>query len=342
MSCQEGEGRGTVPGRAWNSAKSRDLSSADGARALAVVHHRHEEWVDALREAEPRLSIRGWSPREVPDDAWLARAEGLFVWRIPPGLLGKMPRLAWIQCSGAGVDHLLADPSIPAGLPITRADGQFGLWMARYTLAHLLQGAQRVEECQRAQSERSWRPGLAPEDLTGQLALVFGFGRIGRQIGRALREIGLTVHGFVRTPREDAEFPLHDSGEVADWVGRARILVLCAPLTPETRGVVGADLLSRANARLLLVNVARGGLVDTAALLSALDSGLLERAVLDVFAEEPLPTESPLWSHPRVVVTPHHSGPSTTKALIPDVAENLRRFAEGERIVDAVDRSRGY
>ena len=311
-------------------------------RLLAVVHHRYEEWVAALREAEPRLEIRGWHPRAPLDDSWLARAEGLFVWKVPEGLIARMPRLTWIQSSGAGVDHLLSEPSIPAGLPITRADGQFGLWMARYTLAHLLAATQRLDECREAQRQRRWAPGLLPEDLTGQVALVLGFGRIGRQIGRALREIGLDVQGFVRTPRPDAEFPLHGTPELEAWLPRARVLVLCAPLTPETRGLVDATLLAAGHPRLVLVNVARGALVVTADLLEALDAGRLERAVLDVFAEEPLPPDSPLWSHPKVVVTPHHSGPSTPRAMVPDVLENLRRFAEGRPVVDPVDRTRGY
>jgi glyoxylate/hydroxypyruvate reductase A len=311
-------------------------------RPLAVVHHRHEEWVTALREAEPRLEIRGFHPRAPLDDPWLSRAEGLFVWKVPDGLIERMPRLAWVQSAGAGVDHLLADPSIPAGLPITRSDGQFGLWMARYTLGHVLAATQRLDECREAQRERRWDPGLLPEDLTGQVALVLGFGRIGRQIGRALREIGLDVRGFVRTPRPDAEFPLGAGRDLGAWLPRARVLVLAAPLTPETRGLVNATLLAACPPRLVLVNVARGALVVTADLLEALDAGRLERAVLDVFAEEPLPPDSPLWSHPRVVVTPHHSGPSTPRAMVPDVLENLRRFAEGRPVVDAVDRTRGY
>ena len=311
-------------------------------RRLAVVHHRHEEWVSALREAETRLDIRGFHPRDPLDDAWLASAEGLFVWKIPEGLIARMPLLVWIQSAGAGVDHLLADPSIPARLPVTRADGQFGLWMARYTLGHLLAPTQRLDECREAQAERRWAPKLLPEDLTGQVALVLGFGRIGRQIGRALREIGLDVQGFVRSPRSDAEFPLHGIHDLEAWLPRARVLVLCAPLTPETRGLVDANLLGAGHPRLVLVNVARGDLVVTADLLEALDAGRLERAVLDVFAEEPLPTGSPLWSHPKVVVTPHHSGPSTPRAMVPDVLENLRRFAEGRPVVDPVDRTRGY
>lgn len=311
-------------------------------RSLAVVHHRHEEWVIAIREAEPRLDVRGFPPRDPLDDAFLARAEGLFVWKVPAGLVARMPRLSWVQSAGAGVDHLLADPSIPPGVPITRADGQFGLWMARYTIGHLLAATQRLDACREAQRERRWDSRLLPEDLTGQVALVLGFGRIGRPIGRALRGIGLEVHGFVRTPRPDDEFPLHGVAELGAWLGRARVLVLCAPLTPGTQGLVNGALLASGHPRLVLVNVARGALVDTADLLVALDAGRLERAVLDVFAEEPLPPGSPLWSHPKAVVTPHHSGPSTPRAMVPDILPNLRRFAEGRPVVEAVDRSRGY
>ena len=311
-------------------------------RKLAVIHHRHQDWVPALREAEPRLEIRGWHPREEPDAAWLAEAEGLFAWQIPAGLMERMPRLLWIQNSGAGVDHLMANPDIPSGIPITRADGQFGLWMARYVVAHLLQETQRFEVCAQAQAEGRWDPRLLPEDLTGRQALVVGFGRIGRQIGRALRELGLDVHGFVRSAREDDEFPLHGAGELAQWLPTARVLVLCAPLTESTRGLVDAGLLAHGHAGLTLVNVGRGEQVVVPDLLAALDAGRLGRAVLDVFPTEPLPPASPLWRHPGVTVTPHHSGPSTPKAMIPDLLPNLRRFAEGLPIEGAVDRGRGY
>jgi len=310
-------------------------------RKLAVIHHRFQDYLPALREAEPRLEYRGWHPRDVGDDPWLAEAEGLFVWQLPPGLLARMPRLAWVQNSGAGMDHLVG-AGIPARIPITRADGQFGYWMARYTVAHLLSEAQRLDECRDAQGAQRWAPKLIPEDLTGKRALVYGFGRIGRQIGRALRELGLEVHGFVRTVRDDREFALHAGPDLGRWLGAARILVLCAPLTEETRDLVDAGLLAQGNPELTLVNVGRGELVRVPDLLDALEHGRLGRAVLDVFPREPLPGDSPLWGHPRVVVTPHHSGPSTARAIIPDIIENLRRFAEGRAILDPVDRERGY
>ena len=313
-------------------------------RSLAVVHHRHAEWVAALVAAEPRLDVRGWHPKapSLLVDPWIAEAEALFVWRVPQGLMDRMPRLTWIQNSGAGVDHLLGDGSIPRGVVLTRADGQFGLWMARYVAAHLLTETQRIDACRLAQRERRWEGALLPEELTGKVALVFGFGRIGRQIGRALRELGMEVHGFVRTPREDPEFPHHGTSSLAGLLSSARILVLCAPLTAETRGLVDARLLKNGHDGLTLVNVARGEQVVAEDLLAALDGGKLGRAVLDVFAAEPLPSDSPLWSHPSVVITPHHSGPSRPHAMLPDIVPNLRRFSEGKPIEGAVDRERGY
>jgi glyoxylate/hydroxypyruvate reductase len=313
-------------------------------RRLAVIHHHHQAWAEALREAEPRLDIRSWHPREAEsaDPDWLAGAEGLFTWRFPKGFLARMPRLIWIQNSGAGVDHLVGNPEIPPGIPITRADGLFGFWMARYAVGHLLLDAQRIEACREAQTAGTWSPSLLPEDLTGQVGVVVGFGRIGLQIGRALRELGLEVHGIASRARLEDGFHVHVPDALPGLLGRARVLVLCAPLTAATYHLVDGRLLAAGHGRLLLVNVGRGDLVDHDALLAALDAGRLGRAVLDVFPVEPLPTDSPLWRHPKVSVTPHHSGPSTPRALIPDILDNLRRFAEGRPIHGAVDRARGY
>ena len=183
---------------------------------------------------------------------------------------------------------------------------------------------------------------MYPEDLTGRTALVVGFGRIGRTIGRALRALGLDVHGVVREKREDSEFPLHGLASLPLLLPSARLLVLSAPLTAATRGLVDARLLAHGHGGLALVNVARGELAVEADLLAALDGGTLGRAVLDVFSAEPLPVASPLWTHPRVTVTPHHSGPSRPRSKVPDILPNLRPFAEGRPVEDLVDRTRGY
>ncbi|HXC15987.1 MAG TPA: D-2-hydroxyacid dehydrogenase [Holophagaceae bacterium] len=311
---------------------------------LAVVHHRHLDWVPALQAAEPRIEVRGWHPKELDtaDGVWLAEAEALFCWKLPKGLAARMPMLAWVQNSGAGVDHLVHHPELRSGIPITRADGAFGFWMARYTAAHLLMETQRVLECAEAQSAATWDSRLMPEDLTGKTALVVGFGRIGRQIGRALKELGMGAIGIVRVPRPDPEFELRGAADLPDLLPDARALILAAPLTEATRGMVDSRLLARGHAKLTLINVGRGELLAVEDLIAALDGGRLGRAVLDVFPEEPLPADSPLWRHPKVVVTPHHSGPSVPAHLIPDILPNLRRFAAGLPIEGAVDRTRGY
>ena len=176
-------------------------------RKLAVIHHRYAEWVPALKEAEPRLDIRGAHPREWESlDQPGSPRPRRFCWNLPEGLIARMPSLAWVQNSGAGVDHLVAHPELPVHIPISRADGHFGFWMARYVCGHLLSEAQRLDECADAQSQAHWNPKLIPEDIGGKSALVLGFGRIGRQIGRALRELGMDVTGVVREAREDAEF----------------------------------------------------------------------------------------------------------------------------------------
>lgn len=313
-------------------------------RRLAVIHHLPQLWVPALREAAPDLDVRGCHPRDLDafDGHWLAEAEALFCWRFPDGLAERMPRLAWIQNHGAGVDHLVRREDIPEAVAITRADGAFGFWMARYVLGHLLSEAQRLDAVASAQAEARWDPKLQAEDLTGKPALVVGFGRIGRCIGSALRGIGMDVQGVVRTPRSDPEFQLHGTDALPDLLPTARLLVLCAPLTPETRGMVDAQLLAWGHGDLTLINVGRGEQVVVSDLLAALDAGQLKRAVLDVFPQEPLPSGSPLWHHPKLVVTPHHSGPSTPAAVIADILPNLRRYATGHPIENAVDRARGY
>jgi glyoxylate/hydroxypyruvate reductase A len=276
------------------------------------------------------------------DSAWLAECEALFTWRFPNGFLAKMPNLKWIQNAGAGVDHLLCHPEIPKSVAITRADGRFGLWMARYVCGHLLYESQQIETCRLAQAERQWQGKLLPERLHDKLALIVGFGRIGRHIGYALRALGMAVHGFATQCRQDADFPIHAISHLIEFLPQARALVLCAPATASTKGMINAAILAYANPELTLINIGRGNLVVLPDMLDALDNGRLGRAVLDVFEAEPLKPEDPLWSHPRVTITPHHSGPTIPEDLLPDILENLRSYAEGRPIARAVDRGRGY
>jgi glyoxylate/hydroxypyruvate reductase A len=320
---------------------------------LAVVHYNAPDWVSAVRAAAPGLDVRGWRPKEAAgvagtDAEWLEGAGAMFTWRFPDGFLAGMPRLRWIQNAGAGIDHLLRHPEIPHGVAITRADGRFGLWIARYVCGHLLFEAQRIEACRQAQDVRKWEGRLLPERLHGKVALVVGFGRIGRQVGLALKTLGMDVHGFATREKPDPDFQVHPAGQLADYMPQARALVLCAPAVEGaegisgTKGLVGACLLARGNPGLTLINVARGSLVVAPDLLDALRDGRLGRAVLDVFPDEPLGQDDPLWASPNVTVTPHHAGPTAPEDLMPDILPNLLAYAEGRPVQGAVDRKRGY
>ena len=311
---------------------------------LAVIHHNASEWVSRLHAAAPKLDIRGWRPREAmaADSEWLSKAGALFTWRFPDGFLAKMPKLGWIQNAGAGIDHLANHPEIPEAVLITRADGRFGEWIARYVCGHLLYEALEIEACRRAQEAKLWHGKLLPERLHGKVALVVGFGRIGRQVGLALKTFGMLVHGFATRERFDPEFQIHAAPRLSEFLPTARVLVLCAPGTASTSGLVNARLLAAGHSGLTLINVGRGSQVVLPDMLAALDKGLLGRAVLDVFPSEPLKPDDPVWSHPRVVVTPHHSGPTTPEDLIPDILPNLQAYSEGRPIMNAVDRCKGY
>jgi glyoxylate/hydroxypyruvate reductase A len=269
-------------------------------------------------------------------------AEALFTWRFPNGFFARMPKLKWIQNAGAGVDHLLGHPELPKDVLVTRADGRFGLWMARYVCGHLLYEAQEIDACRRAQAAGQWLGKLLPERLHDKNALIVGFGRIGRQIGAALKALGMAVHGFATQDRQDPEFPIHAIGRLPEFVPQARALVICAPATEATKGLINANILEKGHTGLTLINIGRGSQVALPDMIDALDNGRLGRAVLDVFPTEPLQPDDPVWGHPRVAITPHHSGPTVPEDLIPDILPNLRAYAEGRPIMNAVDRERGY
>lgn len=311
-------------------------------RKLAVIHDDHYNWVSILKMAEKRIDIRGWRTNDCIDKSWISKAEGLFTWKIPVNIIKHMSSLKWIQVAGAGIDHIINDPHISNDIKITRADGQFGFWISRYVLGHLLYETQHILDCQIAQKNCSWHSNLIPEDLTGKIALIFGFGRIGRHIGRALAMLGMDVHGFVRSYREDHEFQLHNNQDLAAWLPLARVLVISAPLTKLTRDVINLKLLHHGNQRLMLINVGRGELVNIDDLLEAIRIKKIDKAILDVFPDEPLDSNSILWHHPSIIITPHHSGPSTYKAIVRNIMPNLRRFADDKPIKNIVDRNIGY
>jgi glyoxylate/hydroxypyruvate reductase A len=263
-------------------------------------------------------------------------------WTVPPEAARRARRLRWVQCIGAGVDRLVAVPELSDAVVITRIGRGFAAAMAEHVLGYLLTLTLEVPRALDQQRRRAWEPYSAPL-LRGRTAMVVGLGAIGGEIARLLRAAGLRVIGVNRggtpSPDTDETWPVRDLDRV---LPRAEIVVLCAPLTAETRHLLDARRLALLSRGAWLVNVGRGALVDEAALVAALRAGQVGRGALDVFAVEPLPSESPLWALPGVIVTPHVAGPDDATAICDVFAENYARFRAGQPLLYRVDRARGY
>jgi phosphoglycerate dehydrogenase-like enzyme len=251
------------------------------------------------------------------------------------GELVRHTRPAWVHSAAAGYDHPIYADIVRQGVLLTTSHGQ-ALNMAEYVLAGVLDHFQRGPERRAAQAALSWRR-FQYREIAGTQWLIIGFGAIGQAVGVRARAFGARVTGVRRDqtphPSADAIAPLN---AVSTLLPDADVVLLSIPLAPATRHLCNGDFLAAMKPGSVLVNIGRGGLVDEAALLRALESGAPAHAVLDVFQTEPLPAESPFWSHPRVSVTAHASPFGDGQEARNDALflENLRRFMAGETLLN--------
>jgi phosphoglycerate dehydrogenase-like enzyme len=256
------------------------------------------------------------------------------------GAVTHSPTLKWMQMSGAGTDDPVFGRLIDKGVTVTTSHVT-GPPIAEYVFRAVLDWFQRAGEWRSSASERRWQAHEFREVL-GTTWLVVGLGSIGVEVAVRARAFGAHVIGVRRAPRGDEPVDeLLDAGQLPMALPRADVVVLAVPATASTVGLVDETFLGRMKPGSVIVNVARGSLVDEGALLSALDRGLPEVALLDVAATEPPPDDSPLWTHPHVVLTPHSSGLGLHRH---DRAgaffiKNLRRYLEGEPLVNVAHKA---
>ena len=256
-------------------------------------------------------------------------------------LLGA-PSLRWVQLHSAGADRQVFVDLLARGKTITSASGANADVVAQTVICGLLALARHFPQMMDAQRASTWAPLIQtgmPRDIAGQLVVIVGWGPIGQQVAAVLRLLGMRV-AVVRSSAAPAGPDLETVAfeDIGQLLPRTDWLLLACPLTDRTRGLVSAEALARLPAGARLLNVARGEVVDEAALTEALRSGRLAGAYLDVFAHEPLPADSPLWTLPNVIATPHSAGHSDGHAA--RVAEifldNLGRFCDGRVMVNKV------
>lgn len=295
-------------------------------------------WAEVCRELIPGREIRDWSD---PGDR--EAVEYAFVWAPEPGALRRFPNLKCVFSIGAGVDHLLKDPDLPAGVPIVRmVEPELTRGMAEYVTLHVLRFHRRVPDLEQQQREHVWHELIVPTAPSRKVGFL-GFGVLAAAAAQALAALEFDIACWSRTPKEmDGVECFHGPDGLDPFLARTEILVCLLPLTPETEGILNRDLFAKLPRGAYLINAGRGGHQVEADVLEALDNGRLAGAALDVFRTEPLPADSPFWDHPKVTVTPHIASVTQQRSAVEQVAMNIRRIEAGEPPRNTVDRNLGY
>jgi len=296
-----------------------------------------QPWRQAFAKAFPQMPFEVW-----PDVADANAVRYALVWNPPTGLLKKLPNLRAILALGAGVDALLADPATPP-VPVVRlVDAGLAAQMAEYAVYAVLHFHRRMGDYRQLQQNHKWKP-LEPVSASEWTVGIMGMGVIGGMTARYLVTLGYRVRGWSRSGKvvEGVQGFAGDA-QLESFLSGSRVIINVLPLTAHTNGILNARAFAAMPRGSFVVNIGRGGHLVEADLLSALETGQIGGAMLDVFNEEPLPSSSALWAHPNVVVTPHVAGVTIAAEAEAQVIANVRRMERGEEAVGVVDRTKGY
>ena len=295
-------------------------------------------WCEMLGDLLPDWDI--YPMGEEPDPAKVTYA---VVWRPTTGSMKHYSNLKAIVSVGAGIDHVLADEELPSNVPIIRTVGEdLTQRMKEYIALHVLRHHRELPTLHEFQRGRKWEQVIVPP-APGRRVGVMGLGNLGATAARTLASLGFETVGWARSPK-DVEGVRTYAGdqEFSAFLENTEILVCLLPLTQHTRGILNADTFNRLKRGASVINAARGAHLVDADLLSALGAGQISHATLDVFHVEPLPTDHPFWSHPRVTVTPHVASLIDAPTGSKIIAANIQAFDEHGTVPDVADAVREY
>jgi phosphoglycerate dehydrogenase-like enzyme len=300
---------------------------------------------------------------DVPAQAF-AQAEVLYTFGALPEP-EQAPCLRWVQLNSAGANHVLNHPLFARDVTFTNNSGLHATIIGEYVLASMLAWSRHLPALLDLKHRREWPSDRTaccqPAELRGATVGIVGYGSIGREVGRLAHAFGMRVLAFKRnaeTRDEPGQFAFEGLGDhtgdlpdaffgppqLREMLAQCDYVVIAVPLTPDTHHLIGEAELRATKPTAYLVNIARGQVCDEPALVRALQQGWITGAGLDVFAQEPLPQDSPLWSLPNVILTPHISGfsPHYEQRALDIFTENLRRYVAGQPLLNVVNTSTGY
>jgi glyoxylate/hydroxypyruvate reductase A len=310
---------------------------------VAITAWEVQPWIDRFQALLPdRKVVALGEPFDRREVHYVA------AWKHPPGSLAGLPNLAAIFSLGAGVDHLINDERLPDAPIIRIIDTDLTKRMSEYVVMHCLMQLRQHRLYDQQQRESVWFDDRFQPAAGDVRVGVMGMGVLGQDAAHKLQVMGFDVAGWSRSSKDIPGLATFaGEAELPAFLARTDILVSLLPLTGETRGILNASLFARLarDGRIggpVLINAGRGGSQVESDIVAALDSGLLSAAVLDVFETEPLPVESPLWTHPHVTVTPHNASMSAPETVAAFVVAQIRALEEDRVPEGLVDRATGY
>jgi phosphoglycerate dehydrogenase-like enzyme len=321
---------------------------------LLVISHPDPEMLRELGKLQDSSEIFvSDNERELSD--WIPRAEVILYSGTPgkslnlPDLWQQAKAARWVHSLAAGVEHLLSSGLSASDVQLTNARGVFKRSLAEFAVLGILFHYKRVRRLIDNQRQHQWdriSVKFADEKVMG----IVGYGEIGRECALLAKGLGLKIHGLRRNPERSAHDPLLDRvfsmSDLNTMLRDIDVLLCAAPLTPQTRHMIGGAQFEAMKPTAIVINVGRGAVIDQAALISALQSNRIAGASLDVFEEEPLPTDSPLWDMKNVLISPHSTDetedPSPLELGMRLFMENFQRYREGQPLLNVVDKQAGY
>jgi D-2-hydroxyacid dehydrogenase (NADP+) len=341
-------------------------------KLLIATHHRLDLWIapewfaDRLREEFPQLEVVRMTAYDGIEKE-IADADIAFTFSLRPEQFAEAKRLRWIQSPAAAVHQFLFPELVNSDVILTNAREVHGPVVAEHVIAVIFALAKRIPESVRFQKkhvwgqETLWQNHAAPAELAGAPLGLVGLGSIGRNVAQRASALGMKViavrHSYVsqkpggvgrpagvKADRPEFVDEVLPTSKLGEMLARADYVVLAVPVTDETRGMIGAEQFSRMKRDAYIINVGRGPLIDEAALIEALRKRTIAGAALDVFDQEPLPADSPLWDLENLLITPHTAGMTTKlwERHYTLFSENLRRFLCDEPLLATVDKKLGY
>ncbi len=294
-------------------------------------------FIDAIHAVDPNVDVDVWPAVEKPE-----RVQFAVAWNHPKHLFQKFPNLRVISSLGAGVDHLLADDTIPPGIRFTRLIGSsLSGQMGDYVLTAVLNIMRNTQIYFRQQVRGEWKvhQPLQKDDLT---IGIMGMGELGSSVASRLVQNGFSVNGWSTSKKEIDGVQTYVGEELDDFLSVTNVVVCLLPLTEQTEGILDLALFKKLRKPAFLINAARGAHLVNEDLIYTLDAGILEHATLDVFTTEPLPASHPFWGREKITITPHIASLTEPEEIAPLLVENYKRMLSGMPLLYEINREKEY